>query len=140
MPTRGNARKIGIRVEARPVSSPRQYGELARQREQDRHVHAHPVGDVDRLVGVVEADVDVQPEDDLLAGDEAQLLDQVAVARRGGDPLVLPARERVRAGGADAQPLLVRDVANLTAQRAQRRRRPRACPRTGWWRSRARTP
>ena len=29
MPTRGNARKIGMRVEARPVSSPRQYGELA---------------------------------------------------------------------------------------------------------------
>ena len=51
MPTRGNARKIGIRVEARPESSPRQYGELADQREQDRHVHAHPVGDVDRLVG-----------------------------------------------------------------------------------------
>ena len=46
-------------------------------------MHAHPVGDVDRLVGVVEADVDVQPEDDLLARDEAQRVDQVAVARRG---------------------------------------------------------
>ena len=29
MPTRGKARKIGIRVDARPVSSPRQNGELA---------------------------------------------------------------------------------------------------------------
>ena len=29
MPTRGNARKIGIRVEARPVASPRQNGEFA---------------------------------------------------------------------------------------------------------------
>ena len=29
MPTRGKARKIGIRVEAKPVSSARQYGELA---------------------------------------------------------------------------------------------------------------
>ena len=29
MPTRGNARKIGIRVEAKPVSSDRQNGELA---------------------------------------------------------------------------------------------------------------
>ena len=83
MPTRGNARKIGIRTEARPVSSPRQYGEFADQREQDRHVHPHPVGDVDRLVGVVEPDVDVQAEDDLLAGDEAQRVDEVAVARRG---------------------------------------------------------
>ena len=29
MPTRGKARKIGIRVEASPVSSARQYGEFA---------------------------------------------------------------------------------------------------------------
>src|SRR5215208_3524269 len=29
MPTRGNARKIGMRVDAKPVSSARQYGELA---------------------------------------------------------------------------------------------------------------
>jgi hypothetical protein len=29
MPTRGNARKIGMRVEAKPVSSERQNGELA---------------------------------------------------------------------------------------------------------------
>src|SRR3712207_8300063 len=32
-----------------------------RQRQQDRHVHPHPVGDVDRLVRVVDADVHVQP-------------------------------------------------------------------------------
>ena len=69
------------------------------------------------LSGSSSADVDVQAEDQLLARDEAQLVDQVAVARRGGDPLVLPARERVRAGRADAQPLLVGDVANLTPQR-----------------------
>ena len=64
-------------------------------------MHAHPVGDVDRLVGVVDPDVDVQAEDDLLARDEAQPVDQVAVARARGDPLVLPQRERMRAGGAD---------------------------------------
>ena len=93
---------------------------VGRQREQDRHVHAHPVGDVDRLVGVVEADVDVQPEDDLLARDEPQRLHQVAVARRARDQLVLPARDRVRAGGADAQALRLGGVANLTPQRAQR--------------------
>ena len=90
--------------------------------EQDRHVHAHPVGDVDRLLGIVEPDVDVQPEDDLLARDEAQLVDEVAIARRGGDPLVLPARQRVRAGRADAQLLVLGDVVNLTSQRPQRGR------------------
>ena len=103
-------------------------------------MHAHPVGDVDRLVGIVEPDVDVQPEDDLLARDEAQRVDEVAVARRGGDPLVLPARERVRAGRADQQALLVGGVANLTSQRAQRRARLAQVLRTGWSRSRARTP
>ena len=116
MPTRGNARKIGMRVEASPVSSPRQYGEFALKRQQDRHVHAHPVRDVDGLVRVVEPDVHVQAEDDLLARDEPQLLHEVAVARRGRDPLVLPARERVRAGGADHEALLVGGVSNLTSQ------------------------
>ena len=29
MPTRGKARKIGVRVDCRPVASPRQNGELA---------------------------------------------------------------------------------------------------------------
>ena len=52
-------------------------------------MHPHPVGDVDRLVGVVDPDVHVQAEDDLLARDEPQRLDEFAVARRGGDPLVL---------------------------------------------------
>ncbi len=80
-------------------------GRVGAQGEQDRHVHAHPVGDVDRLLGIVDADVDVQPEDDLLAGDEAQCGDQVAVARVGGDPLLLPERERVRAGGPDREAL-----------------------------------
>ena len=106
MPTRGKARKIGVRVDSRPVASARQNGELARQREQHRQVHAHPVGDVDGLVGVVDADVDVHPEDQLLARDEAQRGDQVAVARARDDPLVLPHRERVRARRADRQPAL----------------------------------
>ena len=55
MPTRGKARKIGIRVEARPVASARQNGELADSANRIGSVHAHPVGDVDRLVGVVDA-------------------------------------------------------------------------------------
>ena len=89
---------------------------------------AHPVGDVDRLLGVVDPDVDVQPEDELLARDEAQRADEVAVARARDDALVLPHRERVRARRADRQPL------GLRARRAPARRsaaqlgaRPRPC-------------
>ena len=79
----------------------------------------HPVGDVDRLVGVVDADVNVHPEDQLLAGDEPQRRDQVAVARAGDDPLVLPHRERVGAGRADRHLLGDRGRAHLPAQRPQ---------------------
>jgi hypothetical protein len=119
MPTRGKARKIGVRVDSRPVRSPRQNGGVGAQREEHRHVHAHPVGDVDRLVGVVDADVDVHPEDELLTGHEAQRRDEVAIARPGDDPLVLPHREGVRPGGADAEAATGGGGADLVAQRAQ---------------------
>ena len=57
-------------------------------------MHAHPVGHVDRLVGVVHAHVHVDAEDDLLARHELEARDQVAVARARHDPRVLPERER----------------------------------------------
>jgi hypothetical protein len=82
-------------------------------------VHPHAVGDVDGLVGVVDPDVHVQPEDDLLAGDEAQRIDEVAVARAGGDPLVLPERERVRAGRADREAVARGQLRDPPAQPAQ---------------------
>ena len=112
-PTRGNARKIGVRVDIRPVASAAPERRVGAQREQDRQVDAHAVGDVDRLVGVVEPDVDVQAEDELLARDEAQRADQVAVARRGAtirwsshiangwvpaEPIVEPLRRRPSRG------------------------------------------
>ena len=106
MPTRGKARKIGVRVESRPVWSPRQKGELRRQRQQQRQVHAHPVGHVDGLVGVVDAHVHVDAEDELLAGHELEAGDQVPVARPRHDPLVLPHRERVGARRPDGQAAL----------------------------------
>ena len=97
MPTRGNWRKIGVRVDSRPVAVAAPERRVRAEREQHGDVDAHPVGDVDRLVGVVDADVDVHAEDELLARDEAQRGDEVAVARARDDPLVLPHRERVRA-------------------------------------------
>ncbi len=76
---------------------------------------AHPVGDVDRLFGVVDPDVHMGPEDQLLAGDEAKRRDEVAVARPGHDPLVLPHPERVCAGRADREVLAGGRLANLAA-------------------------
>ena len=82
-PTRGNARKIGIRVEARPVASPRQNGELADSASSTGTCTRIPLATWIALSASSMPDVHVQAEDDLLARDEAQRLDQVAVARRG---------------------------------------------------------
>ena len=82
-------------------------------------MHAHAVGDMDRLVRVVQADVHVLAEDDLLARDEAQRADQVAIARARDDPLVLPHRERVRPGRADHQVAARSRLVDLPAQRPQ---------------------
>ncbi len=92
---------------------------VGRQSQQHRQVDAHAVGDVDRLVGVVEPDVNVHAEDQLLAGDEPHRRDQVAVARPGADPLVLPHRKRVRAGRSDRHALARRGRGHLLSQRPQ---------------------
>ena len=77
---------------------------------------AHPVRDVDRLLRVIHADVHVQAEQQLLAGDEAQRVDDLEVARPLDDPLVLPLRERVGAGGADRQAPRLGRLADPAAQ------------------------
>ena len=52
-----------------------------------------PVHDLDRLLGVVDRDMDVQPEDQLAAGDVLELVDEVPVAVARGDPLALEEAE-----------------------------------------------
>ena len=78
-----------------------------------------PVHDLDRLLRVVDGDVDVHPEDQLAAGDVLQLIDQLPVAVLGRDPLALEQAEGVRPGGADPEPLVARDPADVAAQLAE---------------------
>ena len=113
-PGKGPEDRRAGREESGRVRAPE--GRVGRQREQQRQVHAHPVGHVDRLVGVVESHVHVDAEDQLLAGHELQPGDQVAVAGPGHDPLVLPHRERVGAGRADRQPPRGRGGLHLAPQ------------------------
>src|SRR3954469_3161859 len=61
----------------------------------------------------------VLAEDQLLAGDEAQRGDQVAVARAGHDALVLPHRERMGSGRPDREPVLVGRRLDAPAQLAK---------------------
>ena len=82
-------------------------------------MHAHPGGNVDRLVGVVDPHVHVHAEDQLLARHEAQRADQVAVTGSRDDALVLPHRERVRARRTNRELLPRGGVDHLTPKRAQ---------------------
>ena len=66
-------------------------------------MHAHPVGDVDRLVRVVDPTCTCTPKISSWRAMNWSAGDQVAVARARDDPLVLPHGERVRAGRADRQ-------------------------------------
>ena len=69
MPSRGKARKTGIREDIRPGAlAAARTGEFDRQREEQRQVAADPVGDVDRPVGALDRDVDVGAEDQLAGG------------------------------------------------------------------------
>ena len=61
--------------------------------------------DLDRLLGVVDRDVDVAAEDELPPRDVLELIDEGPVAVAGGDPLALEEAERVRAGRAEPQAL-----------------------------------
>ena len=131
MPTRGKARKIGVRVDWRPVLSPRQKGEFADSASRSGTCTRMPLVTWIALSGSSTPDVHVDAEDDLLARHELEAGDQVAVARARHDPLVLPQRERVRAGRADRQPALLRPPAAPSAAARAAARPPRACCFTG---------
>jgi hypothetical protein len=71
---------------------------------------------LDRLLGVVDRDVHVHPEDQLAPRDVLQLVDELAVAVLRGDPLPLEEAERMRPGRAEAAALLARDLRDVAAQ------------------------
>jgi hypothetical protein len=79
-------------------------------------VHAHAVGYVDRLLRPVDPDVDVQPEKELLAGHEAEGVNDLEVARPVDYALLLPSRERVRRRRADREALSLRRLADAATQ------------------------
>ena len=77
------------------------------------------VHDLDRLLGVVHGDVDVQAEDQLAPCDVLELVDEVPVAVARSDALALEQRERVRPGRADAHALLGGEAGHVCPQLAQ---------------------
>ena len=94
-------------------------GRARREREQDRQLDEEPIHDLDRLLRVVDRDMDVQPEDELAAGHVLHLVDERAVPVAGRDPLGLEEAERMRPRRPDAQRLLARDGRDVLAELAQ---------------------
>jgi len=81
-----------------PGATPEPEGARGGQRQQVGEEVAGLVHDVDAQLGVRDADVDVHPEDEQLADDVLHLVLEELVPLGLGDALVLPMRERVRAG------------------------------------------
>ena len=77
------------------------------------------VDDLDRLLGIVDGDVDVHAEDELASGDVLQLVDERVVAVLRGDPLTLEEAERMRAGGSHACLPLVCDLRDVATESRQ---------------------
>src|SRR6478735_1953998 len=85
--------KIAVRVDASPVASPRQNGELADS--------ASSTGSSASRLG--HGHVHVHAEHELAARHVLELLDEPAVAVARRDALILGARERVRPGAGESQ-------------------------------------
>ncbi len=116
---RAGARKRGedhlaARREPGRLAAPE--GRRGRERQQRPELGKEPVHDLDRLLGIVDGDVDVHAEDQLAPRDVLELVDEVAVAIAGSDPLPLEEAERVRAGRPHAHALLAPDLAHVRAQ------------------------
>src|SRR5512144_1490738 len=77
---------------------------------------ARLVDHLDAQLRVGDADVHVHREDQQLADDVLQLVLEQLVALQLGDPLVLPAGERVGAGGDEPQPVAGQQAAQRAAQ------------------------
>ena len=78
---------------------------------------------VNQRLAVLDADVDVQAEDQVGARDDLHVLDDLQVALVGVDVLHAPVGERMRGAGDELQAVLLGERDHLPAQVAQIRRR-----------------
>src|SRR5262249_36607399 len=90
-----------------------------REGEQRRKMREQAVDDADRLLGIVDGDVDVHPEDELAPSDVLHLVDERVVPVLRRDPLTLEEAERMRARRADARPALGRDLRDVCTEACQ---------------------
>src|SRR5207245_11440356 len=110
------------RHQARWLASPE--WRVRGKRDQLRNVAAKFVGDMNRLLGICHADVNVHPEHQLLTRDEAERVHEAPVAIVADDALLLPAGEGMSARRTDLEVLPTRTVPPDPAQGCPPRSRP----------------
>ena len=102
-----------VRLQAGVAAHPER--RAGRQRQQVRQEVARLVHQLDHRRAIGHGDVHVQAEDQQRARQLLQLLDDVLVALARRDHLVHPVRERMRAGGGDAQADALGGVGEIAA-------------------------
>ena len=93
--------KVWVRAECSPESILSMYGELAEIASRHRQHGAQAVAHLDRPVGALDADVDLQRERVVAPGDVLEAVLDAVVVRRVDDVLLAVVRQRVRAGRAE---------------------------------------
>ncbi len=103
-----------IALEAGVVAAPE--GRVGREREQVGQEIAHRVHDADGGLAVLDADVHMQAEDEVGAGDGLQIFDDAAIALVGIDLLLAPVGEGVSGAGDEHQAMFMGEANHLAAE------------------------
>ena len=103
---RGNLSNTLQRYDFSPVLRPIQNGELADSARLRQEV-AHLVHQVNRGLAILDADVDVQAEDQVRARHQLHVFDDLQVALVGIDVLGAPVGKRMRGAGTQQQAVLL---------------------------------
>jgi hypothetical protein len=77
---------------------------------------AHRIHDADGGFAVFDADVDVEAEDEIGAGDKLEIFDDLVIARVGIDLLGAPVGEGVRCAGDELELVLAGELDHFAAQ------------------------
>jgi hypothetical protein len=91
-------------------------GRVGGERQDVRQKIAHRIHDADRGFAVFDADVDVQAEDEVGAGDELQIFDHLVIARVGIDLLGAPVGKGVGGAGDELEAVLAASLIMFAAQ------------------------
>ncbi len=77
---------------------------------------AHRIHDADGGFAIFDADVDVQAEDEVGAGDELEIFDHLVIARVGIDLLRAPVGEGMRGSGDEFEVVFARELDHFAAE------------------------